>query len=347
MARNPSTAVKKILVVRVGRAGDLIMVTPAINALLSAFPEAEFHLLTTSDGRRIMAGYDERITSVHLYTRKFPRVLVQKHQLVKQLRSERYSHIYIFETKPRYHNWLQELAPEIHVLLQTSSAVHFSDRCLDLVFGSLPTPPQRGWATLPVTESGQRKARDLLTAHGVDPDARLVGLHPTFSGDGNSLFSDSRGELHRKWPGDSFASLAKLLVERSHSRGLKLAVVIDALPEEKEHGESIVARSDGAITLLSALPDFQRYKGLLSLLDVMVTPNTGPMHIAAALGTPLVALFSGWNPLDCGPFMDPDSYHVLRAEDTTCSERGLSAIEPSAAADAVWALLDQGRVQES
>jgi heptosyltransferase I len=338
MARNPSTAAKKILVVRVGRAGDLIMVTPAVNALLAAFPEVEFHLLTTSDGRRIMAGYDERITTVHLYTRKFPYTLVQKHQLVKQLRSESYSHIYIFETKPRYRNWLRGLAPEIHALPETSLVVHFSDRCLDLVSGRLVSS-QRGWATLPVTEDGRRKARDLLTASGVDPDARLVGLHPTFSGDGNSLFRDSRGELHRKWPEDSFAALAKLLVERSRTQGLNLVVLIDALPEEREFGESIVARSEGAITLLSAPPDFQRYKGLLSLLDVMVTPNTGPMHIAAALGTPLVALFSGWDPLDCGPFMDPDSYHVLRAEDTACPEEGLSAIEPFKAADAVWDLL--------
>jgi ADP-heptose:LPS heptosyltransferase len=178
-------------------------------------------------------------------------------------------------------------------------------------------------------------------AQGVDPDARLVGLHPTFSGDGKSWFRDSRGELHRKWPEGSFAALAKQLVERSRTQGIKLAVLIDALPEEREFGESIVARSDGAITLLSAPPDFQRYKGLLSLLDVMVTPNTGPMHIAAALGTPLVALFSGWDPLDCGPVMDPDSYHVLRAEDTACPEKGLSAIEPSTAADAVWDLLGQ------
>jgi len=346
MVRNPSTAVKKILLVRVGRAGDLIMITPAINALLTAFPEAEFHLLTTSDGRRIMSGYHERITGMHIYTRKFPHTLVQKHQLVKQLRVEQYSHIYIFETKDRYRNWLQELAPDVHVLQETTTTEHFSDRCLDLVLDSLDTLPERGWVTLPVTEAGRQKARELLSGHGVDPQARLVGLHPTFSGDGKSLFRDAKGEQHRKWPGDSFAALARQLTERADAEGLNLAVVIDALPEEKEYGESIVTRSGGSITLLSAPPDFQRYKGLLCVLDVVVTPNTGPMHIAAALGTPLVALFSGWDPQDCGPFMEPGLCRVLRAEDTASPEKGLSAIEPGAVADAAWALLEQGRITQ-
>ncbi len=93
-------------------------------------------------------------------------------------------------------------------------------------------------------------------------------------------------------------------------------MVIDALPEEVKYVQPIVEQSGGAITLLAAPPAFQRYKGFLSLLDVLVTPNTGPMHMAAALGTPLVALFSRWSPEDCGPYMDPARYLVLRAEDT-------------------------------
>jgi ADP-heptose:LPS heptosyltransferase len=57
------------------------------------------------------------------------------------------------------------------------------------------------------------------------------------------------------------------------------------------------------------------------------------MHVAAAVGTPVVALFSGWDPADCGPYAPPERVRVLRAEDTPHPERGLAAIS----ADAVFA----------
>jgi len=336
-----STSVEKILLVRIGHGGDLIMITPALNALLEVFPDAEFHLLTTSDGRRIMAGYNERMTRFFPYSRRFPGSLLSRRGLSEQLRAEQYSRIYIFETKPLYRRWMSRLAPEVHALAGTSLGRHYSDRCLDLVADTPGVAPVRGWVTLPVSDQGRQQARDLLTEHGVDPKARLVGLHPTFSGTGAMRLLNRRDTRHRLWPSASFARLATLLSERSRHLGLNLAVVIDALPEERKHVEPIIEQSAGAITLLTPPPNFQRYKSLLSLLDVMVTPNTGPMHVAAALGTPLVALFSDWSPEDCGPFMDPGKYRVLRAEDTEHPDRGLGSLEPEAVADAVMELLSE------
>ena len=317
------------------------MITPAVDALLAAFPEAEFHLLTTGDGRRIMAGYHKRITRSFIYSRRFPRTLVLQRSLLKQFRAEGYARVYIFETKPHYRHWLRGVAPQIFAQSGTSADGHYCNRCLDLVADSLDVPPVRGWVSLPVEEQGRLNARTLLEENGVDPAARLVGLHPTFSGTGLPLFRDRHGNRHRMWPGESFAQLASILTEMAQEAGMKLALVIDALPTEKKFAQPIVDQCGGAITLLAAAPDFQRYKGLLSLLDVLVTPNTGPMHIAAALDTPLVALFSNWSPDDCGPFMDPQRYQVLQAENTGHPERGLAAIEPRVVAEVVMDLLQR------
>jgi heptosyltransferase-1 len=326
---------EKILIVRAGRGGDLIMITPALNALLGVFPGAEFHLLSTGDGRRIMAGYDPRLTRIFLYSRRFPRTLVLQRKLLEEFKAEGYTRIYIFETKPHYRNWLRGLAPHVHTLSGTGDDGHYCDRCLDLVEASLGAPVPRGWVTLPVSEEGRAKARALLSASGVPGQALLVGLHPTFSGTGLPLFRDRQGSRHRMWPPDSFSALARLLQQRQAAFSRPLAVIIDALPEELKYVQPIVDRAAGAVTLLAAPPDFQRYKGLLSLLDVLVTPNTGPMHMAAALGTPLVALFSDWSPADCGPYMDPARFQVLRAEDTDHPARGLAAITPETVASAV------------
>ena len=58
----------KILVIRVGRAGDMIMITPALLAILDNYPDHEIHLLTSADGKRILNGFNEKITNVYIYT---------------------------------------------------------------------------------------------------------------------------------------------------------------------------------------------------------------------------------------------------------------------------------------
>jgi len=72
---------------------------------------------------------------------------------------------------------------------------------------------------------------------------------------------------------------------------------------------------------------------------LLVTPNTGPMHVAAAVGTPVVALFSGWSPAECGPFVPPERARTLRAEDTAEPGRGLAAISADAVFEACRAFL--------
>ncbi|MGD9547848.1 MAG: glycosyltransferase family 9 protein [Candidatus Krumholzibacteriia bacterium] len=329
----------KILIVRVGRAGDLIMITPAVRSLLEAFPAAEFHLLTGAEGNRVMRGFDPRLTKTWIYSRRFPRSWILKGPLKRAFLREGYDRIYIFEAKPMYRRWLADAAPECHGFPSTVADSHYCERCLRVVDASLPGAAARGWVDLPVTAEGRAKARALLEENGVDPDGLVVGLHPTFSGSRLPFFRDREGMRHRHWPQESFGRLAVLLREQARKEGRDLAVVIDALPEEKPIVEPVVAAAGGAATLLCAPPDFQRYKGLLAGLSVLVTPNTGPMHIAAAVNTPLVALFSRWSAADCGPFMDPARYTVLRSEDTPHPGRGLAAITPETAAAAVWDLI--------
>ncbi len=333
------TRKRKILVVRVGRAGDLVMITPALNALLAALPDAEFHLLTSAEGARVMRGFNLRVTRTWVYSRRFPRSMLMKGALTRAFAREGYDRIYVFETKTTYAKWLRQVGGEMFALPQDRPQGHYCDRCLAVVDDSLPEETSHGWVYLPVIASGRAQARQLLADHGVDPEALVVGLHPTFSGSRLPLFRKGRDHGHRNWPPEHFGRLGRLLQEQAAVRGRKLAVVIDALPEDKSIVEPIIEAAGGAVTLLSAPPDFQRYKGLLEAMDVLVAPNTGPMHMAAAVGTSVVALFSRWSVEDCGPYMDPARYLVLQAKDTLHPAAGLAAITPEQVAEAVWRLL--------
>ena len=101
---------------------------------------------------------------------------------------------------------------------------------------------------------------------------------------------------------------------------------MDLLPGERNLGERIVKMSGDVISLFTGAPNFERYKATLARMDLLIVPNTGPMHIAAAVGTNIVSLFSIHNPKDCAPFTDESKLSILRAENCSNPELGLAAI---------------------
>ena len=337
-----SAAPGRVLVVRVGRMGDMVMITPALRMLLAGLPGAEIELLTSPDGRRVLKGFDPRITSTHLYSRRFLESLIARRRLRRELEAKRFARVYVFETHSHYRTLVRGLAPEIHGLEAAPRSTHYSARCLDAVEPTLAAPAPRGWLELPVAERGRQAAREYLAAHGVGEADRLVGLHLTFSETSRGAFASGRGRKHREWRLEAAVELARRLAAAGEAAGTVVRPVIDALPEERPMAEALRERSGGAVTVLTGAPDFERYKALLARLAVLVTPNTGPMHVAAAVGTPVVALFSGWSPAECGPFVPPDRAAVLRAEDEPGGEAGLAAIGPARVFDACARFLGAG-----
>ena len=111
------------------------------------------------------------------------------------------------------------------------------------------------------------------------------------------------------------------------------------LPDELSFGEKIVKLSNNNILLLKSDSTFERYKAMIQRADVLLTPDSGPMHMASALGTKTVAFFSMKDPGDCGPYMDPAKFIILRSENTAHPERGINAIDVDTVYDACETLL--------
>jgi ADP-heptose:LPS heptosyltransferase len=315
----------KILVVRVGKAGDMVMITPALRTLLRLYPHAEFHLLTSPDGRRVLHGFDARISKVFIYPTGVLNEILHRRRIVRGLKDETYTHAFVFEGDPRYHN-LIGLTGVPASLLHRNPLLHYSECCLSLVRPHVNLPVQETWIELPVTDEGRKRSTAYLREYGIRDNDIVVGFHATSSSSLTGFFRGRKRRVQRTWPADRFASLAVLLLEHAAAKGLSLRILMDVLPEERRLVEPIIRMSAGIVVVASAPPDFERYKAVLQRMTLLVTPDTGPMHIAAAVGTPVVALFSGKAPEDCGPFVPAEKYAVLRAENSTQPELGLAAI---------------------
>ena len=113
---------------------------------------------------------------------------------------------------------------------------------------------------------------------------------------------------NKRWPAENFAELVHLTVKNLPAA--RFVVLGDA--EDKPLGEIISrAAPENCLNLCgeTSLPEMIE---LLRLCDLMVTNDTGPMHVAAALGKPLVAIFGPTEPRRTGPYGHLEN--VLRIE---------------------------------
>ena len=117
-----------------------------------------------------------------------------------------------------------------------------------------------------------------------------------------------------------------MFADYAEAKSKRIFIIMDLMPEDRQLGERIVCLSNGRVIMFIPPLNFERYKALLQRMNLLISPDTGPMHIAAAVGTNLLALFAGHDPRDCGPYVPDSQFKVLCAEEMAQPELGLAAI---------------------
>jgi len=148
-------------------------------------------------------------------------------------------------------------------------------------FGAEPAAP----ATIEVPRAWRSTAEGTLCALGRDPARPLVVLEP----------GASYGPA-KCWPAERFGALAKRLL----AHGCDVVTVGTAASKAREY---VVAREAGPrlVRMAGRTPDLGVLMGVLAGADLVVTNDTGPMHLAAVVGTPVLALFGATDPVVSSP----------------------------------------------
>jgi lipopolysaccharide heptosyltransferase II len=128
----------------------------------------------------------------------------------------------------------------------------------------------------------------------------------------------------KRWPVEAFAGLVPLLA--SANPGFRFAIL--GGEEDRPLGE-VIARADPArcldLTGRLSLPEMVEW---IRLSELMVSNDTGPMHVAAALGTPVVALFGPTEPRRTGPYRQLDHVLQLNLPCVPCLNRRCAYFKP-------------------
>jgi ADP-heptose:LPS heptosyltransferase len=184
-------------------------------------------------------------------------------------------------------DWVPE--PEVH-----APSRHEVVRQLELV-AHIGAPPA-GQVRLAPGVGDLERAVTALRACGVDPSARWVALHP-----GASAPS-------RRYPPERFARAAELLVDDGWQ------VVLTQGPSDAEATDAVTRAMRRTASVLAPDLSVRDLVAVLSLADVLVSNNTGPAHLAALVGTPVVDLYALTN-LQHAPWGVP---HRVLFHDVPC-----------------------------
>jgi lipopolysaccharide heptosyltransferase I len=291
----------RLLIVRLGALGDIVHALPALAALRRTFPEARIDWLVDARHRAVL-DLVSGLTNVLVVntTQQWSRLPFA----VRDLRATRY-----------------DIALDLQGLLKSAVLARASAarRVLGFERTALREPlAARFYSELcPVDDRGHvvRKNLTLAEAAGAVPGPIVFpfvvpplpsGVEPPYA-----LINPGAGWPNKQWPPDRFGALAAWICA---TYGLRSLVAWG--PREETLAASVVEHSKGSAQLAprTSIGDLL---AIAKAARLVISGDTGPMHLAAAVGTPLVGLFGPTNPVRNGPF-DPADVSVDRFNGCIC-----------------------------
>lgn len=318
----------KILLIRNGRVGDTVMATSAITALLNIYPAAKITLIASPEGSRLLKNFHERVEAIWVWSRYGLGIQSRrdKKEIIKKIEAEKFDKAFCLDTNPGIANLLDTCQGDKYFQTHLGPPTHCARHYLNLIEQATGQKIDNIPVNLPVSDDSITQLDAELKKIGIEKSDTVIMLHPTFSGYSRLGLRKRKARKRKLWPAENYAELSLRLLNSAYAKDHPVKIIMALLPAEQSLGKKIVKLSGGRIQLIESVPSFERYKALIHRADLFVSPDTGPMHIAAAVNTRTVAMFSNKDPADCGPYMPGDRFNILRSECTEQPEKGIAAI---------------------
>ncbi len=310
-------SVRRVLVVKLRHHGDVLLSTPVFTVLRNRAPHIEIDALVYDDTREMLEGHPA-ISRIHGIDRAWKRQglgvqLKRESELFSRLRERRYQ-LLVHLTGHWRGAWLAAgLGPRWSVAPQRASRVwnwcfthryplpkstprHTVEANLDALrrVGVYPEDHEKPLVLVP-GEAAEARVDALLAAAGIARKG-FVHVHPT-----------SRW-LFKTWTEARNAELIARLVRDGHR------VVLTSAPDAREKAivARILAQAGEGIHDLSGALTLRELAALTARARLFFGVDSAPMHIAAAMGTPVVALFGPSGEKEWGPWRTP--YRVVTSD---------------------------------
>lgn len=312
--RRAAATPQRILLLRIERIGDLLMTLEAIADIVAAVPGAEIDLVVGSwnaDIAKAIPGIHrvQTLDAAWLAREGTGAALRALLSEARTWRSREYDLAINFEPDIRSHlvaaaSGAARIAgfssggggPLLDIALAIDPRMRTSDNARRLAAAALDVPARVRAARLELPGDVRRRARDLLESAA----APFVGVH---AGGGREI---------KQWPPERFGEVAARL-----ARDRNATIVLTGSAADRPLVDAALRALAGVRVIdLSGDLDLPALAAVLEQFDVYITGDTGPMHLAAAVGTPVVAIFGPSDPVRYAP---PEDRHRIVRIDLPCS----------------------------
>ncbi len=317
---------KNILLIKPSSLGDIVLALPALSGLRRSFPDAKISWLIRSDFMPLLENHPH-LTDIIPFNRRFlgkawfhPAAFGSLVSLIWRLRRSKFDAVFdlqgLFRTASL--SWLsgckkrfgmanaREFAHIFYTnkVRQNLECVHLVDYYLKII-QTAGAADLRVQFILPQQQDAADSVNRLLACYGITPGNYVVFVP---------------GSAHRDkcWPIERFAALADKI-----SSQFNLPIVVIGVPSEKSFIDRLETIASVPMANLVGLTFLSEMLAMLRAARLVVSNDTGPGHIAAALGIPIVMIFGRSNPARVAPYgrencvaaVEPDS-RGLNADST-------------------------------
>ena len=320
---------KNILIIKPSSLGDIVQALPALSALRRTFPDATITWLIRPEFAKLIENHPH-LNDIILFDRKFlgkawhnPRAFAALLSLIKQLRRNKFDTVLdlqgLFRTaalawltgcKKRFgmktarefaHIFYNQKVPQdarsIHVVdyyLKVVKAVGVSDLAVEFIFPQNPA------------------AADSVSA---------LLIQQNITQNNYAVFIPGSAQTDKCWPIERFAALADKLADE-----FGFAIVATGTQSEKPIAEKFKTLTSAPVANLAGQTNLPQLTALLSTAKLVLSNDTGPGHVAAALGTPLAMIFGWANPIRIFPYKRSDC--VVAVDPFTRDPKQLRSPDP-------------------
>ncbi|MFU8856519.1 MAG: lipopolysaccharide heptosyltransferase II [Deferrisomatales bacterium] len=285
----------RILVVQTAFLGDVVLTTPLFRALRRLHPAARLEVLVTPEAAPLLEE-DPHLDEILVYAKKagegflsiLGKVRARRFDLLlAPHRSHRTALLSLLSRVPLRVGFADAgFSRCYHRRIPRPLALHEVDRNLELLRG-LGARPEPGDRVLHVgyTAAEEAQVAEVLAQAGVHPGQRLAALCP------GSVWPTKR------WHPEGFGGVGRGLEERG------LRVVVLGGPEDRELAQAVCDRIGPSAVRVAGTTPLKALAAWMDRVELLVTNDSSPVHVASARSTPTVAIFGATTPgLGFAPF---------------------------------------------
>lgn len=302
---------KRILITKFRHHGDVLLTSPLFSLLRVRYPHARIDALIFAETQEMLSLHPA-IDNLYCVDRKWKTqgaafLIRQEWQLLRTLKNNRYDLI-IHLTESMRGLWLALLSRDAHCItfanprrdtfwlwkhcfpkrIPRVPLRHTVELHLDTLraIGIQPTLDEKRLCLIP-GEAAQRSVAEKLQRAGLDPQHSYIVIHPA-----------SRWRF-KCWDNRALAEIINTLAQRGHQ------IVLSAAPDKQELAliADLKARLDQTVIDLAGQLSLKELAALIDQARLLIGVDSVPMHMAAAVQTPVVALFGPSGDKEWGPWM--------------------------------------------